>query len=172
MPACASSLRAFCLALLVSGSAWAEPPSAFLDESVINWKVNEFSTSRWKTLIGGNEGGQIPEDDIQFGLWQLAPGATYHGHRHDAPEIYYILEGEARWTVGEETRIVSEGMAIYTRPGQVHRMENLTDELVKAIWVWWAPGGNAEVFEGVYEFTEPLEPGAGGFSETEAEKIY
>ncbi len=73
--------------------------SSFLDESAVTWKVNKFDVARWKTLVGGNEGDQLDQADVQFGRWQLAPGATYHAHRHDAPEIYYIVSGEAEWTV-------------------------------------------------------------------------
>ncbi len=172
MPVFASRLALIGIALLVAGSAVAEAPSAFLDAGSISWKVNEQSTSRWKTLVGGSEGGQLNDADIQFGIWQLAPKSTYQGHRHDSPEIYYILEGHAIWTVGNETREVTPGMTILTQPGQVHRMENRTNELVKAIWVWWAPGGDTTVFNGSYEFTEPPVPGAEGFSPAETEKIY
>ena len=172
MRASVSSLSLIAMVLLVAGSAVGAEPSAFLDDSSISWKVNEHSTSRWKTLVGGNEGGQLNDDDIQFGLWQLAPKSTYQGHRHDSPEIYYILEGRAIWTVGDETREVNPGMTILTQPGQMHRMENPTDELVKAIWIWWAPGGDSSVFSGSYEFTEPPVEGSKGFSPAEAEKIY
>lgn len=133
----------------------AESPQAFLDADSITWKSNAFAVARWKTLVGGIEGGQLAAEDVQFGLWELAPGAIYHGHHHPAPEIYYILEGQARWQVGDQTRVVTSGTTIHTRPGEVHRMENLTDTPVRAIWFWWAPGGDTEVFKAPYVFTEP-----------------
>ena len=168
MRACASSL--LLAAILLPGAATAE----FLDDADVAWKVNEHEVSRWKTLVGGNEGGQIPADDIQFGTWELAPGAIYHRHRHDAPEIYFIVDGEALWTVGDETRTVTAGTVIHTKPGEEHRMENRTDAVVKAIWIWWAPGGDASVFSGSYEFTEPAppEPNGQGFSEGNTERLY
>ena len=94
------------------------------------------------------EGGQIDHDDIQFGIWELAPKATYHSHRHVVPEIYFVTEGKAEWTVDGVTRAVGPGMTIYTKPGAVHRMVNHSNENVKAIWLWWAPGGDREVFCG------------------------
>lgn len=145
----------------------------FLDAEAVSWKVNEFAVARWKTLVGGIEGGQIEQRDIQFGLWELAPRATYHGHKHLAPEVYYILGGRAQWTVGEDSREVSAGTTIYTQPGQVHKMVNLGDEPVQAIWLWWAPGGDAEVFKAPYEFTEPApEQPAGAQFKQSAERRY
>ena len=127
----------------------------FLDAEDVNWKVNEHAVARWKTLVGGIEGGQIDESDVQFGLWELAPNAIYHGHKHQAPEIYYVLSGKALWTVGEHSREVTAGATIHTPPGQVHRMQNLTDKPLQAIWFWWAPGGDTDVFQSPYVFTEP-----------------
>ena len=125
--------------------------------------MNEFPIHRWKTLVGG----QIDPADILFGTWELAPNAIYHGHKHESPEIYYIISGKALWTVGDETREVTNGTAIYTKPGAVHKMVNLTDEPVRAIWIWWAPNGNRKVFGGEYLFTEerPTQAENAGFYE-------
>lgn len=111
------------------------------------------------------DGGQIKRSDIQFGTWELAPKAIYHGHKHQAPEIYYVVSGKALWSVGDETREVGPGTTIYAKPGAVHKMVNLTEEKVKAIWVWWAPNGDVDVFEGEYLFTEeaPQQPEGAGF---------
>lgn len=156
----------------LAGADQAGIDGPFIESSAITWKVNSANASRWKTLVGGSEGGQINASDVQFGEWQLAPGAIYHGHRHEAPEIYYITGGKARWTVGDESREVTAGTTVYTRPGEVHRMENLTDEPVTALWIWWAPGGDTSVFSGEYTFTEPqpAQPGV-GFEES-VERIY
>jgi len=124
--------------------------SAFVHESSISWKMNEFPVHRRKTLVGG----EVDPADIQFGNWELAPNAIYHGHKHEAPEIYYIISGKALWTVGDETQEVTKGTAIYTKPGAVHKMVNLTDEPVQTIWIWWAPKGDRTVFSSKYVFTE------------------
>jgi mannose-6-phosphate isomerase-like protein (cupin superfamily) len=162
--------------LFAAGVSIAEQPPAitgpFLDQSEVTWKVNEFSVARWKTLVGGIEGGQIDRDDIQFGIWELAPNATYHSHRHEVPEIYFVTEGRADWTVDGVTREVGPGIAIYTKSGAVHKMVNKSDDNVKAIWIWWAPGGDREVFAGDYEFTEPAPEKNGLFKEGVSEQIY
>jgi mannose-6-phosphate isomerase-like protein (cupin superfamily) len=164
-----------CLLMMADVSIAQQAPAIagpFLDQSDVNWKVNEFNVARWKTLVGGIEGGQIDHDDIQFGLWELAPNATYHSHRHEVPEIYFVTEGKADWTVDGVTREVGQGMTIYTKPGAHHKMVNRTGDIVRAIWVWWAPGGNREVFAGDYEFTEPVPEKNGSFKEGASERLY
>ena len=165
--------RRLCLLVLLPGLALADELPSFLDADAITWKVNAHEVARWKTLVGGSE-GEIDDADIRFGLWQLAPGAIYHGHRHEVPEIYHVTGGRGTWTVGDETREVTAGSTIYTRPGEVHRMVNLEDHPLTAIWVWWAPGGDRDVFDGNYEFTEPAPPllNGKGFDEGLTEQIY
>src|SRR4051812_45436462 len=68
---------------------------------------------RYKALIGGVKAGVIPQDDILMGVLELAPGAIYPAHKHPAPELYFIVSGKARWTVGDETFEAGPGMAIY-----------------------------------------------------------
>lgn len=143
----------------------------FRDAGELEWKRNESTASRWKTMIGGHDGGQIDDRDIRFGLFELAPKATYRGHRHDSPEIYYITSGQATWTVGDETREVSAGMTIYVPSGAVHKMVNMEEEAVEALWVWWAPNGEREIFDGEYKFVEekrvqPMESGFKGDTAT------
>jgi oxalate decarboxylase/phosphoglucose isomerase-like protein (cupin superfamily) len=60
---------------------------------------------------------------------------------------------------------VAKGTTIYTKPGAVHKMINLTDTPLQAIWIWWAPNGDKEVFDSEYVFTEdaPLQPENTGF---------
>jgi quercetin dioxygenase-like cupin family protein len=175
----AIKLRKFYLVLLLTPLlVLAEPaavvPGPFLDESAVGWKINEHEVARWKTLVGGIEGAQIEQKDIQFGLWELAPRSIYHRHTHAVPEIYYITEGLAEWTVGGESREVSAGMTIYTAPNAEHKMVNLTDKPVKAIWVWWAPGGDATIFAGEYTFTEasPEQPAGAGFKGEAGTRLY
>ncbi len=108
---------------------------------------------RWKTLIGGED---VPHSEFFFGELELAPGAIYPGHLHPAPEMYYVLEGRIEWTVGDETFIAEPGTALYTAPSTVHRMVNLGDGIARAVWAWWAPGGDTSVMGPGYRITETL----------------
>jgi mannose-6-phosphate isomerase-like protein (cupin superfamily) len=162
--------------LFFSGTSIAGQPPAidgpFLDQSEVTWKVNEFNVARWKTLVGGIEGGQINRDDIQFGIWELAPNAIYHSHRHEVPEIYFVTQGKADWTLDGVTREVGPGMTIYSKSGAPHKMVNKSNDNVKAIWVWWAPDGDKNVFAGDYEFIEPAPEKNGSFDKGLNQQLY
>ncbi len=56
----------------------------------------------------------------------IAPngGAREHYHRQ-MEEVYYLLQGQARLTVGDETRIVGPGDTIVIPPGDRHKIVNM-----------------------------------------------
>ena len=56
---------------------------------------------------------------------RLPIGASTTPHYHSATEeIYYILEGNGRMQVGDETRDLTPGYAIAIPPGHVHKITN------------------------------------------------
>jgi len=70
-----------------------------------------------------------------MGVLELAPGAIYAAHAHPAPEIYYVMNGTARWTVDEETFDPEPGTAIYHVPNALHRMINIGNETLRVCWM-------------------------------------
>jgi mannose-6-phosphate isomerase-like protein (cupin superfamily) len=63
---------------------------------------------------------------------RLPPGGRTTPHYHpQTEEIYYILEGTARMTIGEETSDVGPGDAIAIPPGEVHTITNTGDVTLK-----------------------------------------
>jgi quercetin dioxygenase-like cupin family protein len=111
---------------------------------------------RYKALIGGKRPGVVPQADVLMGVLELAPGAIYPAHKHPAPELYYVMRGRARWTVGEETFVAEPGTAIYHPPNTLHRMVNLGDEVLETVYMWWAPEGNRDVIRVPSELLEPV----------------
>jgi quercetin dioxygenase-like cupin family protein len=112
---------------------------------------------RYMPLIGGtyeNWKG-ITQQDVLYGVLELVPGCYYPGHSHPAPEIYYVLSGEARWTVGDQTFTAKAGESIYHPPLKMHRMVNTGKELLRVLYIWWKPGGDKGAFDG-YQFLEPM----------------
>jgi hypothetical protein len=92
-------------ALVAAGSLAGEDPTSndmiVTSAHDIPWASSEgFNATRWKDILGGDGAGQIPQEDIRFGLLQLAPNAVYPGHRHAAPEVYYLLSGKPGRRVG------------------------------------------------------------------------
>ena len=55
----------------------------------------------------------------------LPPGASVARHHHLATEeVYYILSGSGRMTVGDEERAVASGDAIFIPRGTTHTLAN------------------------------------------------
>lgn len=111
---------------------------------------------RYKALIGGARPGVIAQDEVLMGVLELAPGAVYPGHAHPSPEIYYVMSGTARWTVGSDTFIAEAGTAVYTPPNTLHRMINTGDELLRTVYFWWAPEGKRDVLNVGSKLLEPV----------------
>jgi len=98
-----------------------------------------------KVLIGPD--GAIKSQEVSMAVMEINPGRTYPLHNHDAPEVYYVLEGKAKCTWGEDEFQVGPGSAIQTKPGTPHCIEVVGKEKFRAIAFWWAPGGNTEVLD-------------------------
>ncbi len=59
----------------------------------------------------------------------LSPGAATEPHRHPrSEEIYYILRGAGRMTLGTEERTVAPGDGILIPPGARHTIRNVGRE--------------------------------------------
>ncbi len=67
-----------------------------------------------------------------FAEAKVAPGKTTEEHYHiRMEEIYYIVRGKGKMSIGEEVREVKAGDAIAILPGSRHRIENIgTGDLV------------------------------------------
>ena len=74
---------------------------------------------------------------LYFGPLEQKPGYTYPAHNHPAPEIYFVLSGEAEWYVDDESQTVSAGSIIYHRPFAVHGWKVTSKEPLKVVWAWW-----------------------------------
>ena len=78
--------------------------------------------------------GYLEMDDVLKklgGFWQTTvnPGKKLDPHSHENHEqIYYILEGGGLLTVGDDTRRVRKGDAIYIPPKTSHSFHNDTDK--------------------------------------------
>lgn len=66
----------------------------------------------------------------------LPVGAAVGRHHHlETEEIYYILQGKGRMTVGDETREVAAGDAVFIPLKQTHTLENTGDEPIRLLLV-------------------------------------
>lgn len=66
----------------------------------------------------------------------LLPGQSVTAHRHrQLEEIYYILSGRGRMSVGDEQSDVGPGDAVYVPRGHSHTLENTGTEPIKLLLV-------------------------------------
>ena len=66
----------------------------------------------------------------------LPAGASVGRHHHlETEEVYYLLAGRGRMTVGRETREVGAGDAVYIPRGAMHALENTGDEPIRLLLV-------------------------------------
>jgi quercetin dioxygenase-like cupin family protein len=79
--------------------------------------------------------GSQPEKFFKTTLWQgvhltlglncLEPGQIQKVHAHDgADKIYYVLEGEGDFTIGDEQKIAKQGILIVAPAGIPHGVTN------------------------------------------------
>jgi mannose-6-phosphate isomerase-like protein (cupin superfamily) len=66
----------------------------------------------------------------------LPPGCAVTPHRHrQIEEIYYIVSGRGLMTVGDETREVGAGDAVYIPRGNRHTLKNTGADPIKVVLV-------------------------------------
>jgi mannose-6-phosphate isomerase-like protein (cupin superfamily) len=75
--------------------------------------------------------------DISVGLYVLRAGAVDGQSPHTEDEVYHVVDGRARITVGDETRDVGPGSVVYVARTVPHQFHDITEEL--RILVIFAP---------------------------------
>lgn len=58
----------------------------------------------------------------------VAPGKATRPHRLAGSEVYYIIAGSGRMSIGDESQVVGAGCAVYIPPGATQFIENTGDD--------------------------------------------
>jgi mannose-6-phosphate isomerase-like protein (cupin superfamily) len=74
---------------------------------------------------------------LSVGLYVLEAGAVDRQQPHGEDEVYHVVAGRGRITVGEETRAVGPGSVVYVGATVAHRFHDIEGEL--RILVFFAP---------------------------------
>ncbi len=104
-----------------------------------------------------------PEEADRLSLrWiEVPPGRTIPPSLHRvAREVLYILEGEAEFTVGDETRVVGAGRFLNVPPGTPHSMRTLASA-IRFLAIQSPPVENDKDFEWVAARGDDPSKGAG-----------
>ena len=84
-------------------------------------------------------GAQHELPSVSLMLAELQPGEGPAWHRHDYDEVFSIFEGEATFTIGEETIVADYGQVVLAQARVPHRFENSGDGVLKLTAVHVAP---------------------------------
>ena len=90
----------------------------------MNGEVLEGVTIRW--LIAKGEGAK----NFFMRYFEMEAGAVIPLHNHSWEHEIYLLKGKCKVIVGEEEKIVDEGVALYIEPDIPHAYENVGTEKV------------------------------------------
>lgn len=66
---------------------------------------------------------------LSTGLYVLPAGGTDAQQPHERDEVYYVLEGRARFSVAEDTVDVKPGTVLYVKARVPHRFFDITEDL-------------------------------------------
>ena len=74
----------------------------------------------------------------------MAPGSGPELHRHPYEEVFLILEGEATFTLGDETRVARAGDFLIAPPGVPHAFKNTGSGPLRSVDVHASPTFDTE----------------------------
>jgi len=71
----------------------------------------------------------ISVPDLSVGLYVLAAGQPDLQRPHTEDEVYYVISGRAKITVGEEVRDVGQGSTVFVGTGVPHHFHDIAEHL-------------------------------------------
>ena len=78
-----------------------------------------------------------------MGLYVLAAGEPDRQQPHTEDEVYYVISGRGRVTVGDEVRDVGPGSIVFVATGVPHRFHDITEDLTLFVVFGPAEGSRA-----------------------------
>lgn len=81
--------------------------------------------------------------DLSVGLYVLTVGQPDLQQPHTEDEIYYVVSGRGRITVGEEVRDVQPGTIVFVATAVPHRFHDISEDLVLLVAFGPAEGSRA-----------------------------
>jgi mannose-6-phosphate isomerase-like protein (cupin superfamily) len=71
----------------------------------------------------------ITVPDLSVGLYVLAAGQPDLQQPHGEDEVYYVVSGAGRITVGDEVRDIRRGSIVFVAAKVPHRFHDITEDL-------------------------------------------
>ncbi len=93
-----------------------------------SWEIDELEAERADAGVRYHEFLRVP--DLSAGLYVLEAGERDPQSPHTEDEIYYVVRGIARVTVGEEVRDIGPGSTVFVGATVPHRFHDIAERLV------------------------------------------
>jgi len=81
--------------------------------------------------------------DLSVGLYVLAAGQSDLQQPHTEDEVYYVVSGRARISVGDDVRDVVAGSIVFVASGVPHQFQDITEGLTLFVAFGPAEGSRA-----------------------------
>jgi mannose-6-phosphate isomerase-like protein (cupin superfamily) len=91
------------------------------------WELADVESAR--TIAGRQYHEFLRVPDLSAGLYVLEAGATDTQSPHTEDELYYVVNGRAQVTVGDEIRDVAPGSLVFVAARVPHRFHDITERL-------------------------------------------
>jgi mannose-6-phosphate isomerase-like protein (cupin superfamily) len=79
----------------------------------------------------------VPEPEWGGAWVAIAPGETSTRHSHQEKEMFFVVQGEGAFRLGDEEHRISYGDTVYVTPGTDHDIVNTGAERLVFLDVWW-----------------------------------
>ena len=92
------------------------------------WELDDLEAARAAAGKAYVEFVSVP--DLSGGIYVLEAGAQDLQSPHTEDELYVVMSGRARVTVGDEVRDVQPGTIVFVAAGEAHRFHDIEERLV------------------------------------------
>ena len=98
-----------------------------------SWPDPERGNVSWFTLFSSDI---TPTHSLGAGVAEIEQGGSLELHRHDEPEVYYILEGTGIMSINGVETAVSPGSAVYIPGNAEHGIRNEKPPLLRLFYTF------------------------------------
>jgi quercetin dioxygenase-like cupin family protein len=116
-----------CLLLFICSTGMAQ--SKLEEKPPVKRIANVFDIMKETEAQKQNYGVFMRIPSISSGVYSLKKGASDDQSPHTKDEIYYVIKGKAKLSVGAETYEVQEGSVVFVEAYKEHKFFDITDDL-------------------------------------------
>lgn len=95
------------------------------------WELDELESARQARGTPYHEFVSVA--DLSGGVYVLEAGALDRQTPHTEDELYVVMSGRGRVTVGDEVREVRAGTVVFVAAGATHRFHDIEERLVLVV---------------------------------------